>query len=859
MLQLNLLGPVEAWADGKLAALAPLERSLLALLALPAGSLVSTERIIDGLWGDHPPAAPRSRVQSLVSVLRRKTGNGLVTRNPGYLLEPADVATDVDRCAELARQAQQTDSPDDRAALLRQAVGLWRGEPLDGVEAPGTTPSKVRLAELRVSLLEDYFDAELGRGEHANLVAELVAATAAHPLRERLTGQLMLALFRSNRQAEALRAYTELRDRLAEELGSDPCADLRTLYMNILRGQVPQREGSDGPPPEQRPAQMPASVGHFVGRDAELAALSEALPAPDDEPRMLLVSGAGGLGKTALAVRWAHAVADRFPDGQILVDLRGSRDGTLSPAAALRSVLLALGSADDQLPTGLDERTALFRTLMHGKHLLLVCDDAASVEQLLPLVPPTSGSLVVATSRGRLPALTAHHAVYTVIVDPLTTAASRELLSAIVGQERLRGDGAAEVVRLCGGWPLAIRLAGATLAARSKQSLSSFTDELRERVDVLSVPYDSRTVRAALAQAHDGLRPAARHLFAQLGVLPVTSMSLQLAAAVAGVSTLRARQLLDELISANLVIETAPDRYRSHDMIRRYARRCGAGLADRTIVEERAIRWYLATLQAVVDGGAGDVLTDEAANLRAVVRWAASRGNPALTCQLVAAAFDAGAALPVAAYEAALEAEKRLVDRGAALTLTVAAAHARLGIALVDDPARRADAAGHLAAATEHFDCDQGPLPAVASFALGYLCGETGRPAEGRAFLERTLSHLDPAQEPISYAIALLGCADAAGASHAGGLRFAQALILCEATAGIRFEHDCGALDPPVVAGFLRYVARCAHAPRVTVTDRLLAEKLLRVCYAIGVERVQVALSRIPQQRAAQPMQAATV
>ncbi|OLB74067.1 MAG: hypothetical protein AUI14_24605 [Actinobacteria bacterium 13_2_20CM_2_71_6] len=809
-----------------------------------------------------------------MSSLRRKIGDALVTRNPGYLLALPEGACDLLRCEDLARQAAQATTPTATAKLLRDALGLWHGEPLDGVSAPGIEADRVRLAELRVALFEDRFEAELKLGKHAELVRELVAAVSANPLRERLTGQLMVALYRSNRQAEALRAYQVLRERLADELGSDPCPDLRELHAMILRGEgptlvAPAVELHDAVPyhpagqrraeahkavEEHRPAQMPASVGHFLGRDADLAAMTAALPGPGDEPRVLVVSGAGGLGKTALAVRWAHAVADRFPDGQIFVDLHGSvPDSALSPGAALGAVLLALGVPADQLPVSVEERAALYRTRVHSQRVLLVADDAGSVGQLLPLVPPTPGSLIVATSRSRLPALAAHHAARTLTIQPLDAASAGDLLREIVGPDRLRRDGVAEVVELCGGWPLALRLAGATLAARSTQSLASFAEELRERVDVLSVADDPRTVRGALTQAHAGLDPAAERLFGQLGLLPGTSVSLQLAAAAAGTSVLRARRLLDELISANLVVETGPDRYWFHDMIWRYAHRCGAALTDREVVEERVIRWYLATFDHVArltapdrdwPPAAGpaewlpfkredlsDFVDAESPNLPAVVRWIARRRNPGLTWRFVSLAYAVSPTLPAEACELGLAAAKRLDDQRA-----LGEAYAQLGATLLMDPLRSDEASSHLTLAVELLEDGRGQLPCMAMFGLGSLLARQGRPAEARSMFERALALLDPGHEPLACAIALFGYAETlvqSGTVDRGQERFAQALILCEVATGSRFSQGWFVLSPQLGDEFLAYLSHSLDAPRVSTPDRRLARTLLDLSLAL--------------------------
>ena len=918
-MEIRLLGPVEAWAGGDCVPLAPLERDLVAILALSCGTVLSTDRIIDGLWGGRPPVGPRSRVQGLVSTLRRKVGGALVTRHPGYLLDLPREATDLGMCEEFARRARRADNGADTARWLRQALELWRGAPLDGVWAPGTSADRVRLSELRIGLLEQCFEAELGLGRHAAVVGDLAAAVSADPLRERLVIQFMTALYRCNRQADAIRAYQVVRERLADELGADPCLELRELHMQILRGDRHERDerierieraeveqhaaaapvpaaappsGAESPEtpaafvprprtsevqtpephqphrPHQEfcPAQMPASAGHFLGRDADLATLTAALPDPDDEPRILVVSGAGGLGKTALVVRWAHSVAQRFPDGQIFIRLGGAGHGedrgegqgmgmgrgtgrgeVPSAGSVLGTILLALGVGADRLPVSAEERAATYRTLAHGKRILIVADDVRAVAQLLPLVPPTAGSLLVATSRSRLTALAIQHAVRTLTVEPLAPAASYELLRAIVGPDRLHGEGAADVVRLCGGWPLAIRIAGATLASRSRQSLVSFADELAENVDVLSVPDDPRTVRAALAEAHAGLDPAAMRLFGQLGLLPGASACLQLAAAAANVSAVRARQLLDQLISANLVVETGSDRYWFHDMVLRFARQCGAALPDRTVVEGRIIRWYLEAYEACAHLVApdrdwpaptgpddwlpfrgddpGPFLQAEAPSLPAVARWVVDTGDGASAWRLASASYASHPAVPAQVCAIGLEAAVSLGN-----PRVLGEAHAQLGTALLADPLQWGQADIHLSRATELLESESGGLACTAAFGLGALRAQQSRLAEAGAALEYALRTLYSSREPLTYAIVLLGYADVlvrSGAEERGRERFAQALILCEVAVGRSFDQSRGMLDRPFNDGLLAELSRAVDSPRPAVADRVLAGVLL--------------------------------
>jgi DNA-binding SARP family transcriptional activator len=584
VLEVHLLGPVEVRVSSVDVALSPLERNLLTLLALAQGVALSTERIIDQLWGDRLPAAPRSRVQGLISTLRRKIGDVLVTRHPGYLLDPTQLEVDAQKCEMFAFQASAAGSTAEAAELLRRALDLWRGEPLDGVTAPGADTDRTRLAELRVGLLEARFDAELELGRHAELVAELATSVAEHPLRERLAGQHMTALYRANRRADALHAYQALRTRLADELGSDPCHDLRALHATILRGgdepatPVPAVPVTDLPAPSRfarrgkhAPAQLPPGVGHFTGRTAELRALTDAVTEAADEPKVLVVTAPAGLGKTALVVRWAHTIADRFPDGQVFLDLRGHDPRqALTPEAALTAVLGALGVRAKRMPATLPELLARYRTVLNGRRVLIVADGAGSVSQLTPLVPPTPDSQIVATTRRSLHGLSTRHAVCELTVELLPHDAARELLRRVLGQDRLRDPALDDVLRWCGGWPLALRHVAAKLAARPGQPIAAFARELAAATVELVVDGDSRTVNGVLADALRCAGDAATRMFDRLR-LAEGPLSLAMLAAAAEVPAARARDLLDELVAAHLVVEDRSGRWRPHEFVGRFA------------------------------------------------------------------------------------------------------------------------------------------------------------------------------------------------------------------------------------------------------------------------------------------------
>jgi DNA-binding SARP family transcriptional activator len=575
VLEVDLLGPVEVRISGVDVALSPLERNLLTLLALAQGVALSTERIIDQMWGDRLPASPRSRVQGLISSLRRKVGHTLITRHPGYLLDPTQLEIDSQKCEQFAFRASTAGSTAEAAELLRRALAVWRGEPLDGVTAPGADTDRTRFAELRAGLLEARFDAELELGRHAEIIGELAAAVAEHPLRERLAGQHITALFRANRRADALHAYQALRTRLADELGSDPCHELRTLHATILRDAS---DDEPGPPTRRRfghrrkknaPAQLPPCVGHFTGRDAELRALTDAVDA-DGEPRVLAVTAPAGLGKTALVVRWAHAAADRFPDGQVFLDLCGhDARQAMSQEAAVGTVVSALGNGHKSKWGAWPAVLARYRTLLNGRRVLIIADDAASVAQLDPLVPPTPDSQLVVTSRRRLAGLSAQHAVQELALPPLSRDAARDLLRRVLGQDRLRDPAFDEVLRWCGGWPLALRHVAAKLAARPGQSVASFLEELRA-VGELVVDGDPRGVHSVLTEALSAVSPAAAGLFERLRTAR-GAMPLAMVAATAGTPPREARWLLDELVATHLVIEDRSGRFRAHEVASRFA------------------------------------------------------------------------------------------------------------------------------------------------------------------------------------------------------------------------------------------------------------------------------------------------
>ncbi len=564
-MRVDLLGPVRVACEDRDVLLSPLELNLLVVLALSPGVAVSTERLVDDLWGSRLPIAPRTRVQALVSGLRRKVGDVVRTRYPGYELDRDRLVRDVDEHERLVAAARQAACADERLRLLSAAQDLWRGDPLDGISTPGVAPERTRLCEQRLALLLARGEAELAAGHHREVVGLLAPAVAEHPLAEQLAGLYMTALYRSSRQADALAVYDVVRTQLADELGTDVCPELQAVHARILRGEEPPAyaDGSIGPVPpsydEPVPAQLPAADGLFVGREPELAELDAA------GRHVVLVSGPGGLGKTALVVAWAHRVVSDFPDGQLFLDL-----GDRPTDDVLGAALAALGVPSARQPEGTGERIGLYRTLTHDRRLLVVADDAGSVEQLLALVPSGADARLVATTRRRLVMLSAHHEVREVLLQPLDECASLSLLGRVVGVERLAREDSADLVTWCAGWPLLLRHAAATLALRPGQAMATLAEEL-----AFGAGDDPHSVDGALSVAYGWLSPDAARLFERLGLV-TGEFCLHAAALAAGTTTHRARVLIDELAGAHLLEDDGAGGFRYDAVVGRYARRLAA-------------------------------------------------------------------------------------------------------------------------------------------------------------------------------------------------------------------------------------------------------------------------------------------
>jgi len=582
--------------DGAVQTVSGLRRkAILATLALHVGEIVSTDRLADIVWGDSTRPTALNTLQSHVSYLRIVLGRkaAILAKPPGYILDLGDEGTDVRLAERLLHKASLLADPEHAAAELREALALWRGKPL--ADVPGIAwieQQAERLGLLQEQIMRALAEARMASGEHAQLVPELERMVADHPLDEGLYAQLMLALYRSGRQADALATYQRLRITLCEQLGIDPSPALRDLETAILRqdaslslytpaGPVTRPTAS----PRLVPAQLPPTIAGFVGREVELASLDAILPQPPANgtapARTVIISaivGTAGVGKTTLALHWAHRVRDQFPDGQLYVNLRGfDPSGPLvDPDQALRGFFDALGVPPERVPDGVEAKAGLYRSLLSGKRVLVVLDNARDTEQVRPMLPGSVGCLALVTSRNQLTGLIATEGAYPLDVRLLTVPEAYDLLSRRLGARRVAAERqtAEKIIASCARLPLALTIAAARAAARPGFPLAAIAAELHQSAALLD-PFDGGelavNVRAVFACSYHALSSGAARLFRMLGLHPGPDISLAAAASLAGISFGQARTLLAELGRAHLLSEHGPGRYSFHDLLRAYA------------------------------------------------------------------------------------------------------------------------------------------------------------------------------------------------------------------------------------------------------------------------------------------------
>ncbi|MGW0989452.1 AfsR/SARP family transcriptional regulator, partial [Streptomyces sp. NPDC002486] len=625
-LRFGVLGPVRAWrGDEPVSTGSPQQRALLAALLLREGRTATAAELIDALWGEEPPSQALAAVRTYASRLRKVLDPGgearrsggtatavLVSESGGYAVRDlAEGALDLTVAQDLATEAEKARSAGDLCharTTLRRALALWDGETLAGVPGPYAEAQRVRLEEWRLQLVESRLDMDLEQGRHAEAVSELTALTAAHPLRERLRELLMLALYRSGRQAEALAVYADTRRLLADELGVDPRPGLSELQQRILQADPSLAEPSS-PAPEPaavpvRPAQLPATVPDFTGRSAFVRELGDILSS--SEGRVMAVSalaGIGGVGKTTLAVHVAHQARTAFPDGQLYVDLQGAGARAAEPETVLGSFLRALGTADSAIPDSLEERAALFRSVLAGRRVLVLLDNARDAAQVRPLLPGTDGCAALVTSRVRMVDLAGAHLIDLDVMSPDEALA---LFTKIVGEERVASErkAALDVVAACGFLPLAIRIAASRLAARRTWTVSVLAAKLadeRRRLDELQA--GDLAVKATFELGYGQLEPAQARAFRLLGLADGPDISLTAAAAVLDLPAEETEDLLESLVDTSLLESAAPGRYRFHDLVRLYARACAERdelpPSERGAALSRLLDFYLASAAGV--------------------------------------------------------------------------------------------------------------------------------------------------------------------------------------------------------------------------------------------------------------------
>jgi tetratricopeptide (TPR) repeat protein/DNA-binding SARP family transcriptional activator len=608
--EFRILGPVELWADGKRHDLGSRkERCVLAVLLWELGRPIAASTLIDQVWGDDPPAKPLdslySNVSRLRSRLRHACGNGRdweLRRSGSYALDVSQSEVDFRRFRELrdnARAAAASGDDERVSALLHEAEQLWRGAPLADIGGMWADRVRLNLNEEHYAASLMRFDAELRLGRHTSLVGELFDLAAQHPLKEAPTKCLMLALYRSGRTPDALSAYLTFWRRLRDEVGSEPSTDLRSLHQRILNDdpelavKSPARPLQPGTPTTGMPSGTPASTlprdnPDFTGRAAELDTLSAWMSSGQAQSAVpvVAISGMPGVGKTALAVHAAHMHADRYAD-QLYVSLRGhAPDGDpMDPASVLRALLRALGVMDDVIPASIEDRAALWRSRLAGRRALILLDDALDSAQVRPLLPGTSGCLVLITARRRAIDLPG---VLWLPLDPMPPTEAASLFTRIAGKDRIRDHaGVASVLRLCGYLPMEIQIAGSELRRHPAWDTRDLASRLQEN------RAEDRQVGAALALSYRHLTTAQQRLLRRLALHPGPGFSRYAAAAAAGdQSAGETERGLDALLDHYLIEEPAPGRFAFHDLIRVYARHL-AEICDRDADREATVRRML--------------------------------------------------------------------------------------------------------------------------------------------------------------------------------------------------------------------------------------------------------------------------
>ncbi|WP_169811368.1 AfsR/SARP family transcriptional regulator [Nocardia anaemiae] len=581
LLRLSVLGPVEVWlGDVPVDVRQPKLQALLAMVAMRDGRAVSIEELIDGIWGTDVPDSAVSAVRNFVwSVRRQLADNGgadiLASVRGGYRL-----AVPICIDAEVAKRRRDAADASRAAGRLAEAemevlagLELWRGGPLAGVPGPWAAAERTRLQRLRRSLQECSIEIATAVGEHDRAIAEIELLLGTDPHSERLSALLMTALHRAGRRAEALAAYQHARRQLVEDLGLEPGSTLVDLHQRILTDDaVSVTTASAAPRVRHVPAQLPPDITDFTGRSAEVAQLETDLDGVD-AMAVAAVQGMGGVGKTTLAVHVAHRVRHRFPDGQLYVDLRGTGTDPARPDDVLAEFLHALGVAEDDVPSGMSSRSALWRSMVDGRRMLLLLDNAYDAAQVAPLLPGTSASAVLITSRRpiHVPGIRAQRLA---ALDASTAAA---LFARVVGRDRVAAEAKAarRIVGLCAGLPLAVRLVAARIASRPEWTLTTEAERVAaRRAELATFAFAGVTLDSALRAGYAQLDPEAARAFRLMARVGLPDLSLAVIADALDRDRQVCERICEELVDHSMLESAARGRYHYHDLVRIFARGC---------------------------------------------------------------------------------------------------------------------------------------------------------------------------------------------------------------------------------------------------------------------------------------------
>ncbi|QUQ70736.1 AfsR/SARP family transcriptional regulator [Kutzneria sp. CA-103260] len=612
-LRFTLLGPVRVWRGERELTLGPPQRkAILATLLLRADQVVTASELVDAVWGDTAPASVHGVVQTHVSMLRSvleperpRRGQASVLRSVGngYSLAVGAAGYDLrefEKTLEQARQHREEGNARDAVEWYAKALAMWQGEPLSAIPGPGAVIERARLGEILLGVQEERLELMVALGRHTAAVTELAALTSAYPVRERLRALHMKALSRSGRRADALQVYTDTRRVMVDELGIEPGSELRDLHHRLLAVDepppAPQAQPTAPPPPVQpsrrpivpfmdeplpapvSPAQLPADVADFTGRTALVKRLTAMLTPRTHRtaPPRALVAGIGGVGKTALAVHAAHQVRQHYPDGQLYVDLRGAGPDAADPLNVLSAFLRAFGVSPNSTPADLDERAAMYRSVLASRRVLVVLDDAADAAQIQPLLPGSATCAVLVTSRRRLPEMQWDEQAE---LEGMSREEALTLFTRTIGAERSgkEPEAVAEVVDACGRLPLALRITAAKLVDRPQWTVRSLADKLaRERGRLSELRVGSLEVEATFHLGYGQLDAASARTFRLMSLPDGPGLSLPAAAALVGEPEPSAEPVVEHLVDLNMVASPAPERYAYHDLLRLFARQRAA-------------------------------------------------------------------------------------------------------------------------------------------------------------------------------------------------------------------------------------------------------------------------------------------